>query len=184
MKPFKVPGIHFSWRHDGQDHPPRDPYRSDWRVHHPPPPWQNQSEIKKIKALTHSTCFWSSTVLLRKRKSLICLFIFIFLAIQLRTILMECHLQPFLKSAVMCNICLFNVHLKQYSMQTGKYKDTYNLLRSDYIYLILSLLGRWTKFFKTRPQAPGPHLTSPVASPAARWPAVPVSPTGLIWSTT
>ena len=84
----------------------------------------------------------------------------------------------------MCNICLFNVHLKQYSMKTGKYKDTYNLLRSDYIYLILSLLGRWTKFFKTRPQAPGPHLTSPVASPAARWPAVPVSPTGLIWSTT
>ena len=94
------------------------------------------------------------------------------------------NLQPFLKSAVMCNICLFNVHLKQYSMQTGKYKDTYNLLRSDYIYLILSLLERWTKFFKTRPQAPGPHLTSPVASPAARWPAVPVSPTGLIWSTT
>ena len=36
MKPFKVPGINFSWRHDGQDHPPRDPYRSDWRVHHPP----------------------------------------------------------------------------------------------------------------------------------------------------
>ena len=36
MKPFKVPGIKFSWRHDGQDHPPRDPYRSDWRVHHPP----------------------------------------------------------------------------------------------------------------------------------------------------
>ena len=32
----KVPGINFSWRHDGQDHPPRDPYRSDWRVHHPP----------------------------------------------------------------------------------------------------------------------------------------------------
>ena len=24
-----------SWRHDGQDHPPRDFYRSDWRVHHP-----------------------------------------------------------------------------------------------------------------------------------------------------
>ena len=38
MKPFKVPEINFSWRHDGQDHPPRDPYRSDWRVHHPPPP--------------------------------------------------------------------------------------------------------------------------------------------------
>ena len=30
-------GINFSWRHDGQDHPPRDPYRSDWRVHPPPP---------------------------------------------------------------------------------------------------------------------------------------------------
>ena len=99
---------------------------------------------------------------------------------------MGCHMQPFLKSAVMCNICLFDVHLKQHSMQTGKYKVTqqpYNLLRSDYIYLIFSALGRWTKFFKTRPQAPRPHLTSPVASPAARWSAVPVSPTGLIWST-
>ena len=68
------------------------------------------------------------------------------------------HLQPFLKSAVMCNICLFNVHLKQLSMQTGKYKVTYNLLHSDYIYLIFSVLGRWTKFFKTRPHAPGPHF--------------------------
>ena len=124
---------------------------------------QNKSEKKKLKRwLILPASGWSSNVRLRKRKSLICLFIFslnIFLAIQLRTIMMGCHLQLFLKSAVMCNICLFNVHLKQHSMQTGKYKVTYSLLRSDYIYLIFSVLRRWrTKFFKTRPRAPRPHF--------------------------
>ena len=127
---------------------------------------------------------WSSNVRLRKRKSLICLFIFslnIFLAIQLRTILMGYHLQPLLKSTFMCNVYLMfissNIPCKVVNIR----------LRIIYFvqFTVIYFFQCWEDGQSSLKHdlRRCVHTSSPVASPAARWPAVPVSPTGLIWST-
>ena len=49
MKSFKVPGMNFSWRHDGQDHPSRDPYKERLTSFPPPPPGPVETIARKCE---------------------------------------------------------------------------------------------------------------------------------------